>query len=70
MYLLIYDYTGYSLLSMDFSLVVVNEGYSLLQCTRFSRQWLLLWQGTGSRCAASVVVYVVSRVEVSSGTQA
>ena len=31
------------------SLVAVSGGYSLLQCTGFSLQWLLLLQSTGSR---------------------
>ena len=31
------------------SLVVVNGGYSLLQCMGFSLLWLLLLQSTGSR---------------------
>ena len=30
-------------------LVVVSEGYSVLQYTDFSLQWLLLLQSTGSR---------------------
>ena len=34
------------------SLVVANQGYSLLQCANFSLWWLLLLQITGSRCAA------------------
>ena len=33
------------------SLVVVSGGYSLLQCTGFSLQWLLLLRSTGSRHA-------------------
>ena len=33
------------------SLVVVSGGYSLLWCTGFSLQWLLLLRSTGSRCA-------------------
>ena len=32
------------------SLVVENRGYSLLWCTGFSLQWLLLLGSTGSRC--------------------
>ena len=32
------------------SLVVASGGYSLLQCTGFSLQWLLLLWSTGSRC--------------------
>ena len=31
--------------------VAVNGGYSLLQCTGFSMQWLLLLRSTGSRHA-------------------
>ena len=33
------------------SLVVMSGGYSSLQCTGFSLQWLLLLWSTGSRCA-------------------
>ena len=32
------------------SLVAVSRGYSSLQCTGFSLQWLLLLQSMGSRC--------------------
>ena len=32
------------------SLVAASGGYSLLWCTGFSLQWLLLLQSTGSRC--------------------
>ena len=38
------------------SLVVASRGYSLLRCTGFSLQWLLLLGSTGSRCVGSVVV--------------
>ena len=38
------------------SLVSASGGYSSLQCTGFSLQWLLLLRSTGSRHAASVVV--------------
>ena len=38
------------------SLVVAGRGYSLLLCSGFSLQWLLLLKSTGSRCVGSVVV--------------
>ena len=33
----------------ELSLVAASGGYSLLRCTGFSLQWLLLLQSTGSR---------------------
>ena len=36
------------------SLVVASEGYSLLRCTGFSLQWLLLLWSTGSRHAGFI----------------
>ena len=38
------------------SLVAASESYSSLQCMDSSLQWLLLLQGTGSRCIGSVHV--------------
>ena len=37
------------------SLVAASRDYSLLRCSGFSLQWLLLLHSTGSRCEASVV---------------
>ena len=37
---------------MGYSLVAVSRGYSSLQCTGFSLQWLLLLRSTGSRAQA------------------
>ena len=39
------------------SVVAVKVGYSRLQCTSFSLQWLLLLRNTGSRPVGSVVVH-------------
>ena len=38
------------------SLVAASGGYSSLRCAGFSLRWLLLLQGTVSRCTGSVVV--------------
>ena len=48
--------TGSLLLHPGFSLVAASRGYSLLRCTGFSLQWLLLLQSMGSRHAGLVVV--------------
>ena len=47
--LLFFGCVGSSLLHAGFSLVAASGGYSSLQCTGFSLQWLLLLQNTGSR---------------------
>ena len=49
-YLFIFGRVGSSLLH-GLSLVAASGGYSLLRCTGFSLQWLLLLQSTGSRRA-------------------
>ena len=48
-YLFIFGCIGSLLLCMGFSLVAVSRGYSSLQCTGFSLQWLLLLRSMGSR---------------------
>ena len=48
-YLFIFGCLESLLLSVGFSLVVARGRYSLLRCTGFSLQWLLLLWGTGSR---------------------
>ena len=48
-YLFIYGCVGSSLLCTGFLLVAVSRGYSLLWCTGFALQWLLLLWSMGSR---------------------
>ena len=50
-YLFIYFWLrGVFVAARELSLVVASGGYSLLQCTGFSLQWLLLLWSMGSRC--------------------
>ena len=51
--LLIYFWLHWAFITVHrLSLVAVSRGYSSLQCTGFSLQWLLLWSA-GSRCPGS-----------------